>query len=59
MKEVQKWYQSKTLWVAVIQAVAGAVLYTIGNDPEVATALGGNAILMTVLRLITSKPLKF
>lgn len=57
MEKKQSWYCSRTLWVAVLQAIAGAILYAIGNDPDVAAVLGGNAVLMTVLRIMTTKPL--
>jgi len=59
MEKGQKWYCSRTLWYSVAQALAGAVLWLIYNDPEVGALLGGNAILVAFLRYLTTKPLKF
>jgi len=48
----KKWYQSKTLWVAILEVIIGVLVYSKGQ-----LATGGvistQAIIMIVLRLIT------
>ena len=55
------WYKSKTLWIAVVQALAGIWAVVEMENPEVKT-LGAVAIVKSAidwyLRLNTSKAIK-
>lgn len=53
-------WQSKTFWLAVLQAVAGVIAVILTENPQL-EMVGGVAILKsvidTLLRGVTSKPL--
>ena len=55
------WYQSKTIWAAVITGVAGVAMAVIGEGMVNEQVAGGILIavglLNTVLRMLTTKPL--
>jgi drug/metabolite transporter (DMT)-like permease len=55
------WYQSKTIWAAVITGVAGVAMAVIGEGVVNEQVAGGILIavglLNTVLRRLTTKPL--
>lgn len=57
-KSIKDWYKSKTVWVAVLQAVAGIVVAFVAEYPEVGGILVLKSSLDILLRVITSEPLK-
>ena len=56
------WYQSKTIWAAVITAVAGVALAFVTegvvNEQVAGGILIGVGLLNTVLRMITTETLR-
>lgn len=65
METSKKWYQSKTIWVAIFQSIIGLLsgiilLLQQGITPEAITMMGvGLKGLMDIqLRLITEYPVK-
>lgn len=56
---VKRWYQSRTIWVAVFQAMAGLLTVLIASDPHLQTA-GGLALMKSaidvLLRFLTNVP---
>jgi len=62
MYHTKPWYQSKTLWAAVITGVAGVAMTVVGEGLVTEQIAGGILIgvglLNTVLRMITTEPLR-
>lgn len=57
---MKSWYQSKTIWIAVIQGILGVVVAFTTIDPAVSTIgwiAAGKAILDMVLRSLTTTPI--
>lgn len=56
---MKPWYQSKTIWLAVIQGALGVLAAVTATNPDVAT-IGSFAVVKSVLdivlRLITETP---
>ena len=56
---VKRWYESRTIWVAVLQAFGGLLAVVIAADPGVQTA-GGIAMMKSaidvLLRFLTNVP---
>ena len=50
MKE-KAWYESKTIWIAIIQVVAGAAASLLSEDPTIRTA-GVIAVVKGVLDVV-------
>ena len=59
-EETKRWWQSKTQWIAVLQAGVGLYLYLNSNDPQLkmaGLALIGKSGLDGILRFFTNEPL--
>lgn len=59
-KRSKNWYQSKTIWLAVLQGVIGVIVAVTTEYPELATV--GWLVLVksgldVAIRLMTDKPL--
>lgn len=54
----KKWYLSKTIWLAVLQGLAGVVLAVLSIHPELAWALILKSVIDFVLRQFTEMPIK-
>lgn len=54
----KNWYQSKTLWIAIIQGVLGVLAVVTTQYPELGGALVAKSILDFTLRFMTEKPVK-
>ena len=59
---MKPWYQSKTLWAAVITGIAGVAMAVVGEGMVNEQVAGGILIavglLNSILRMITTEPLK-
>ena len=59
---MKPWYQSKTIWAAIITAVAGVALSLVSegvvNEQVAGGILIGVGLLNTVLRMITTETLR-
>jgi uncharacterized membrane protein len=59
---MKPWYQSKTLWAAVITGIAGVAMTLVGEGMVSEQVAGGILIavglLNSILRMLTSEPLK-
>jgi len=59
---MKPWYQSKTLWAAVITGIAGVAMAVVGEGMVNEQVAGGILIavglLNTILRMITTEPLR-
>ena len=55
---MKKWYNSKTIWIAVIQALAGIVAAFVYQYPEIGLLLVVKSGVDITLRLITEMPVK-
>ena len=59
---MKPWYQSKTLWAAVITGIAGVAMAVVGEGLVNTQVAGGILIavglLNSILRMITTEPLK-
>lgn len=55
---MKKWYLSKTLWLAFLQAAAGILAAFILQFPEVALLLTGKSVVDVVLRFVTQAKLE-
>lgn len=55
----KKWYQSKTLWIAVLQGVSGTILALsqTGDIKNIGVALMVKTFIDTGIRLLTNQPL--
>ena len=53
---MKQWYQSKTMWVAILTGIAGVLTVFAGNSETggMVTALG---LVNMLLRLVTSEPI--
>jgi len=62
MRSSKPWYQSRTIWAAVITAVAGVALSLVSEGVVSEQVAGGILIgvglLNTVLRMITTESLR-
>ena len=62
MRFSKPWYQSKTIWAAIITAVAGVALSLVSegvvNEQVAGGILIGVGLLNTVLRMITTETLR-
>jgi hypothetical protein len=52
---MKSWYTSKTLWLAIFQAVAGAVLIFHTSYPDVGWIVVAKSVVDICLRLITTQ----
>jgi len=61
METNKKWYKSKTLWLAILQGVAGILVAIINVNPNM-KIVGGAMVVKSVidfgLRLLTSQPIQ-
>ena len=55
--EAKKWYTSKTLWIAVIQGLAGVVAIVATDYPQLGSIAIAKSILDLLLRMVTDKPI--
>ena len=55
MNDVKKWWLSKTLWLALIQGVAGIVTVLATDFPSLGWVAVAKSFVDVVLRLITVK----
>lgn len=54
---MKKWYKSKTLWVGILQVVAG-VAVALSEKVATGSAITVSGVLMIILRVITKEPIK-
>lgn len=56
---MKKWYQSKTIWLAILQGIFGVVI-ALQNEAmiSVGVALVIKSFLDGILRAITNKPIR-
>ena len=52
------WYESKTLWYAIITGLVGIFGVLSHDYPTVGWIIYGNSVLTFALRLITNSPIK-
>lgn len=57
MIQAKSLFQSKTFWVAVIQAVIAVIVVFSTNYPSIGWFLAAKSILDVVLRLATTQPI--
>ena len=51
----KKWYQSKTLWYAILTGMAGVISQLLVIYPELGQLVTLNAIIVGLLRFVTTK----
>ena len=51
----KKWYQSKTLWYAILTGMAGVISQLLVIYPELGQLATLNAIIVGLLRFVTTK----
>ena len=54
---MKPWYQSKTIWVAVLQACVAVFVSISQSNPELGGILVMKSVADVVLRYLTDKPL--
>ena len=58
---MKKWWQSKTIWIAALQAVAGILIAVLNENPAL-QSVGVIALMKSLvdisLRLVTEKEIK-
>ena len=57
-KSIKDWYRSRTVLLAILQAVVGIVAIFASEYPELGGIVIGKSILDFVLRYATTKPIK-
>lgn len=57
-KSIKNWYKSRTVILAIFQAVLGVVAVFATEYPELGGVVIFKSILDFVLRYVTSKPIK-
>lgn len=50
---MKKWYQSKVIWLAILQGIVGVVVAFTTQYPGVGSILIGKSILDMILRVVT------
>lgn len=50
---MKKWYQSKTVWIAILQSTAGIIAAFITQHPEIAYLVTGKSIIDVLIRVVT------
>jgi len=50
---MKHWYQSRTIWVAILQATAGIIAAFITQHPEIAYLVTSKSIIDVLIRVFT------
>ena len=50
---MKHWYQSKTIWLAILQAITGTVIAFATQYPEIGFLFLGKSVLDTIVRWFT------
>jgi len=56
--EIKQWWQSKTIQIAMIQAIIGIVVAFTSQYPEMGGLLMVKSVLDIILRTLTTEPVK-
>lgn len=56
--KMKQWYQSRTLWYAILSGLAGVLAVLMTSYPEIGWLAITNAAIVAVLRAITTNPVK-
>lgn len=55
---MKSWYKSKTVWLAILQAVAGIVVVFSTQHPEIGALVLMKSLLDVTLRFVTQLPVQ-
>ncbi len=54
---MKTWYESKTIWLALLQGIGGLLFAFAGQYPTIAILMIGKSIIDIVIRLLTVAPI--
>ena len=57
-KRIRNWYRSRTIWLALLQAVGGILLVVVAEYPEAGGILIAKSFIDIALRAVTVKPIR-
>ena len=55
--DAKKWYESKTIWIAIIQGIIGILITFSTQYPNCGELLMAKSIIDSLLRLLSDKPI--
>lgn len=51
------WYKSRTIWFAILQAIAGIIVVFSTEYPEIGYIATAKSVIDILLRVVTTQPL--